>query len=180
MEQVIVRYASALVSIARDEKKLVEYKEAINSLLDVFAINNDLMKLLSSYFVKDDVKYKVIDELCSSFELDNLSNFLKLLVKKHIIYRYKEVAKEINKRLNEELNTDEGFVYSTEKLSKERISDIEKAISKKLGHPVELRNKIDERLIGGVKVIVHDHVYDGSIKNKLETLKENLNERRNG
>lgn len=180
MEQVIVRYANALVSIARDENKLNEYKSAINSLLNVLSTNDDLKEFLNSYFVKDDDKFVVIDELCSSYKLENLTNFVKLLTKKHIIYRFKDIAKEVNKRLNQELNTDEGFIYSVEKLSDERVKEIEKAISKKLGHPVELRNKIDERLIGGVKVIVHDHVFDGSIKSKLETLKENLNERRNG
>ena len=44
----------------------------------------------------------------------------------------------------------------------------------KIGKKVELKNKLDERLIGGVKVVVHDHVFDGSVKYKLETLKEQL------
>ena len=74
----------------------------------------------------------------------------------------------------------EGFVYSTEPLEKDKILEISKVISQKIHKKVELKNKIDERLIGGVKVVVHDHVFDGSIKYKLETMKEQLKERRNG
>ena len=95
-----------------------------------------------------------------------------------MIHKFKEIVKEITKLLNEELDIDEGFVYSTAELSKEQISKIEKAVGKKLGHEVELKNLVDERLIGGVRVVIHDHVFDGSIKYKLETLKENLKERR--
>ena len=74
----------------------------------------------------------------------------------------------------------EGFVYSTEPLDKNKILEISDVISQKIHKKVELKNKIDSRLIGGVKVIVHDHVFDGSIKYKLETMKEQLKERRNG
>ena len=80
--------------------------------------------------------------------------------------------------INEELNIDEGYVYSTEPLDASQIAKIEDAVGKKLGHKVELKNNIDSRLIGGVRVVINDHVYDGSIKFKLETLKNNLKERR--
>ena len=180
MESLATKYASAIVSLARKENKCVEYKNAFVDLLSVFGEQNDIPKYLESYFVSDEDKYSLIDKLCLSYKLDNLANFLKLVSKKHLVYHFKEIVKEVVKMLNEELNIDEGFLYSTEELSKSQIANIEDAISRKLGHRVELKNVIDERLIGGVRVVVHDHVFDGSIKYKLETLKENLKERRIG
>ena len=178
MESQISKYASALVSIAKDENKCQEYKESALNLLDLFLEKPEIQKYLDSYFVSEDDKNSLIDKLCSSFELKNFTNFIKLVTKKHLIYLYKDIVKKIVKLLNEELNIDEGFVYSTEELSKEQISKISDAVSKKLNHKVELKNVIDERLIGGVRVVINDHVYDGSIKFKLETLKSNLKERR--
>lgn len=178
MESNVSKYASAIVSIAKDEKNCPLYKDAFSSLLNVFLENPDIPKYLESYFVSDLEKYKLIDELTKPYKLDNLSNFMKLLAKKHLIYKFKDIVKEITKLLNEELKIDEGFLYSTVKLSESQIDSIEEAIGKKLGHKVELKNVIDERLIGGVRVVIHDHVFDGSIKFKLETLKNNLKERR--
>ena len=180
MEEAVSRYAAALVSIAKDEGKLEQYKFAVLSIQETFAINPELLKFLKSYFVKEEDKNKVIDEFTKDFSLKNLTNFLKLLVLKHKIYLFKDIAKEITKDINFELDVYEGFVYSTEPLEKGKIDEISQVISTKIGKKVELKNKLDERLIGGVKVVVHDHVFDGSVKYKLETMKEHLKERRNG
>lgn len=180
MEEAVSRYASALVSIAKEEQKLEQYKIAILSIKETLNQNPELLKLLKSYFVNEENKNQVIEELTKEFSLKNLTNFIKLLVIKHKIYLFKDIANEINKGINFELDIYEGFVYSTEPLEKSKIDEISKVISKKIGKEVELKNKLDSRLIGGVKVVVHDHVFDGSIKYKLETMKEQLKERRNG
>ena len=178
MESQVSKYASAIVSIAKEEKKCEQYKSAFLSLLDTFRNNPELIKYLESCFVSDEEKYKIIDELAKPYNSENLCNFLKLLAKKHLIYKFKDIVKEVCKLLNEELHIDDGFLYSTEELSTAQINRIEEAVGKKLGHKVELKNIIDERLIGGVRVVIHDHVFDGSINYKIETLKNNLKERR--
>ena len=180
MNELASRYASALVSLAKEEQKLESYKLAVLSIQETFNLNEELLIYLKSYFVKEDEKYLVIEELTKEYELKNLTNFLKLLINKHKIYLFKEIANEISKEINFELDIYEGFIYSTEPLENSKINDISAVISKKIGTKVELKNKLDNRLIGGVKVVVHDHVFDGSIKHKIETMKEQLKERRNG
>ena len=180
MNEIVSRYAAALVSLAKEENKLEQYKLAVLSMKEIFEQNPEVLKLLKSYFVSNENKDQVVEELTKQFELKNLTNFIKLLVIKHKIYLFKDIANEINKGINFELDVFEGFVYSTEPLEKSKILEISQVISKKIGKKVELKNKIDPRLIGGVKVVVHDHVFDGSIKYKLETMKEELKERRNG
>ena len=180
MEEAVSRYADALVNLAKEEGKLEQYKFAVLSTAETFKLNPELLKYLKSYFVKEEDKYKVIDDFTKDFKLQNLTNFIKLLVVKHKIYLFKDIANEITKGINFELDVYEGFVYSTEPLEKPKILKISQVISEKIGKNVELKNKLDVRLIGGVKVVIHDHVFDGSIKHKLETLKEQLKERRNG
>ena len=180
MDEVASRYASALVSLAKEENKLEEYKLASLSVKEAFDNNPQLVKILKSYFVSENDKNIILEEICDNFKIFNFTNFMKLLVKKHKIYLYKDIVSEICKGINFELDVYEGFVYSTELLSKEKLKEIEEIISKKINKKVELKNKLDSRLIGGVKVVVHDHVFDGSIKYKLLTMKEQLKERRNG
>ena len=178
MESATTKYANALVSIARDENKLLEYKVAVRSFDELLLVNSELKKMLCSYFVSNEEKYRVIEEICSGFAVKNFQNFIKFLSKKHLIYHFHDIAKEIVLGLNDELHIADGFVYSTTKLSEDQIKKVTSAISKRMGVQVELKNLIDERLIGGIKVVVHDHVFDGSILYKLDSMKQNLKERR--
>ena len=180
MEEVASRYAAALVSLAKEEQKLEQYKVAVLSMKEVFDSNPEVLKYLKSYFVKAEEKYNLVEDLTKEFGLKNFTNFMKLLVEKHKIYLFKDIVSEITKGINFELDIYEGFVYSTEPLENSKIDEISLVISQKIGKKVELKNRLDSRLIGGVKVVVHDHVFDGSIKYKLETMKEQLKERRNG
>ena len=76
--------------------------------------------------------------------------------------------------VNEYRGVDEGLVYSTIPLDEKTINKIEEKISKIESRKVELINKIDPALIGGVKVVINGHIYDGSIKNQIEMMKIDL------
>ena len=179
MDSVYSHYASALLSIAKEEKKVVEYKLSLIEIDDFLSSHIDVDEYLKSYFVDASSKYEVIDLITKDFKLENLTNFLKLLIKKHRLNILKRIAKEFVEISNEELNVLEGIVYSTIPLSEKEIKKLEDACKSKLSQDVELKNKIDPSLIGGVKIAISDHVFDGSIKGKLESLKLNLKERRN-
>ena len=48
-------------------------------------------------------------------------------------------------------------------------------LEKKLGRKVTLQCRVDPELIGGIRVEVDGRVIDGSIRNKLEEIKEVMN-----
>ena len=68
----------------------------------------------------------------------------------------------------------EGLIYSAFPLNKETINKIKTKISQIEKMDVELISRIDPSLIGGVKVVINSHVYDGSIKNQLEKMQIDL------
>lgn len=178
MDSLYHRYSSALLSLAISENKVSEYKESILDLLSIFKNENDISKYLESYFVTINDKYKMVDELTKNYQLKYLNSFLKLLTKKHRIFIYDKIAKDFIEIANEKLGILEGIIYSVNPLSKNEIDKVKVVVSKKINQEVELKNLIDESLIGGAKVVVHDRIFDGSISGKLNALKTNLNERR--
>ena len=99
-------------------------------------------------------------------------------MKNHRFNIINRIVKEYVEISNDELGVLEGIVYSTIELTRGEISRLEESVSKKLSQRVELTNHIDMSLIGGIKIVIHDHVFDGSLKGKLESLKLNLKERR--
>ena len=67
-----------------------------------------------------------------------------------------------------------GTVYSASPLDDMHLVTLELTFSKKLAREVKFENKIDKDLIGGVKVVINDNVWDGSYKIKMEKLKQSL------
>ena len=79
-----------------------------------------------------------------------------------------------NSLVNEYRGVKEGLVYSAMPLSEKEIDHISKSISEVEKMPIELKNKVDPTLIGGIKVVINDHVYDGSIKHQIEDMRLSL------
>jgi F-type H+-transporting ATPase subunit delta len=56
-------------------------------------------------------------------------------------------------------------------LKKKDIKAIEEKLSKKFAFHINLVNKIDQRLIGGIQVVVANQIFDLSIQGQLDKLK---------
>lgn len=172
MDSLYSRYANALLSIALDENDVEGYRNEVKIIKKEFVQNEEILHLLSSYFLEDSEKEDIIDKIYDGN--DNIKNFIKIIVKNKRTNYIVKIFDEFVKDCNEVLNIKDGIVYSVKPLSEDEIERIEKGLENKLSSQVELENIIDERLIGGVKVIVEDKIFDGSIKNKVERLKESL------
>lgn len=173
MDSLYSRYAGALLSIAIEENKIEVYRNKIKVWKNLIMENQDLIHLFSSYFISKEEKEQIIDQLFVDEE-ENIKNFIKVIVQNKRANSILKIFDEFISECNEKLEISEGIVYSVEKLSKEQLDALEKNLSIRLNSKVELVNLIDERLIGGLKVVVKDKIFDGSIKNKLEKLKESL------
>lgn len=178
MDTVVVRYAEALRSLAIEENKVSDYKAAIKALLDAFKENPDLAILLSSAFIKKSDKRATVDKLFRSPETPSIAPFLKVLVDHGRIRELAKIGHEFIKLCNNTLGIEEGIIYSTTLLEKEKIAEIENAVSKMSGQKIELTNEIDVSLIGGIKVIVHDRIYDASVSSMIDSLQSELLKRK--
>ena len=119
-----------------------------------------------------------MEEAFKSLESKNIISFIKVIIDNHRVNEIQTIFKEFHTMCNEHLGIEEGIVYSVIELSDEQIKEIEEAISKRKKVKVELQNIIDERLIGGIKVVVHDHVYDSSLLYKINSLKKGIRKER--
>ena len=136
------------------------------------------MRVLSSYFLSVSKKHLLVEEAFKSLESKNIISFIKVIIDNHRANEIQTIFKEFHTMCNEHLGIEEGIVYSVIELSDEQIKEIEEAISKRKKVKVELQNIIDERLIGGIKVVVHDHVYDSSLLYKINSLKKGIRKER--
>jgi len=168
------RYAMALLSIAKDENKVEEYQQEGKRIYTSLKDNPEMIHLLSSYFLEQGEKDKVIDQVLSSCKLPNMLNFVKLICLKGRAFDILAIFRSFNKLCNETRRVYEGICYVAKPIDKKDLSRVEEAVSKALGGIVELTQEEDPSLIGGVKVVVGGKVFDGSIKSSLLDLRQSL------
>lgn len=172
-ESVYQNYALALYSLTK-EKDSQEYLKALRKVRTDFSDHPEFLAFLSSYSIPLQTRLRSLDEVYGSLELEYLPRFLGLLVKHHRIRHLDEAEREFASLVNEEHGVLEGIVYSASKLEEKDIHRIELAFQKKLGKKVSLQNRVDEKILGGVKVALDGKVYDGSLRNRLLDLEKQL------
>jgi F-type H+-transporting ATPase subunit delta len=110
-------------------------------------------------------------------ESENLSmkDFVAFLAKNKMLKHANKIIEQYEILHNKKHNNLEAIVTVNERLSEHKQTEIRHALKEKYKvDTVHLTEKIDQRLIGGIKIQVGDTVYDSSIRNTLRQLETQL------
>ncbi|MBN3534531.1 F0F1 ATP synthase subunit delta [Mycoplasma procyoni] len=171
-----LNYSRALFDIALEENKLDKYYKQSLEVLDIFKNQQELIDFLRSFSIEQESKEEVITNVFLNelkFE-EFLVNFLKLITKKHRILQINEIILDFEKIVLKHKNIAKGVVYSTKKVSKEKMAQIIEFVSKKLNQEVILENIIDQSLIAGIKIVIGDKIFENTIVSQLQQIKEHI------
>lgn len=173
MNEVASRYGQALYSLALDKNVVLKWQEEVKEIMRAFNENADFIMVLGSDFLTIEERQDMLSNTLKGIDEDIIS-LLKIVIANHRTHQINDILLAFNSLCNEYRGVIEGYLYSSIRLDESTIHQLEKKISEVEHHQVELHNLVDPNLIGGVKVVVHDRVYDGSIKHHLEQMKKDL------
>ena len=174
-EGVARRYAAALADVAIEQKNADAVKSGLASFLEIFFQAADLRNLLESPGIEPEAKRRVIGAIAQRMDLDTaVRNFIYLIVD----HRRTEILREIEVAFRSELNARLGIAHA-EVVSARELSDAEKkeltsALELRTGKKIEATFREDKRLLGGTMVRVGSTIYDGSVREKLQRLRAQL------
>ena len=176
ISQVANRYAQALFELADENNKASEIYSEIVDLNSVISSNKNLYDVLRSPFITREDKVNVAIELFDGKVSKDTKNFLLVLIEKDRTTQLSSIVQAYKQMLNDKLNIAEGKVYTAVPLSPEQISELEKKLSAKYNKNIELENKIDKDILGGVLVRIGNEEIDGTVKSRLSDLSEVLSQ----
>ena len=171
--EVASRYGLALYQLAKEKNQISSYQEEVKGLISVFKENADFIVVLSSSFLSVEDRIKILEDSLKGISSDIVS-LLKVVIENHRTQMIPDVLESFNSYCNKHNGVVEGYLYSSMRLDESRIKQIEEKIAKVENRKVELKNVIDPTLLGGVKIVIHDRIYDGSLKHHLENMKKDL------
>ena len=168
-------YARNLMELANQENMVESCYSEIKAINDELNNNPELARyIVSSDYSSEDKKRK-LQEVFNN-ELDNsilhgLFLVIDNLPRKHMEI---ELIHDFLDYYYQSRGIVFGTVHSAEKMDPQQISTIEVAFSHKLGKTIRVENKVDPDLIGGVKVVINENVWDGTYRAKLDDLRNQL------
>lgn len=168
------RYAEALFQLSEDENITKEIYNELHNVVDTVKNNKNLDNVLKSPLVAKIEKVQLIEALFNNKINNNLKNFLKILVEKGRISSLKSIELTFKQLLNDKNNIIEGTVISAIPLTDKKVKELEEKLSKKYNKNVTLENKVDQSILGGVLVRLGNTQIDGSVKTRLDNIKDQL------
>ena len=118
--------------------------------------------------------YQAITEVSDQEQDKVLDNFVSALRKNNDLGMLDEVEKEFVNYDREAKGVKLAVVTTARQLSREEERDLIKGLNKHVSGKVELKQKVDEGLVGGIMIRIDDELMDGSVKKKLKDLKSKL------
>ncbi|HNS55944.1 MAG TPA: ATP synthase F1 subunit delta [Smithellaceae bacterium] len=173
------RYANAFFGIAAEEKKLENYYDELLSFSSIISQDKALREFLANPVFEQAVKKNVVEKIIGKLQLSPMTiNFLKLLVDKKRIEALPDITTCYRQMMDEALKRVRVNVKTAFPLSDEMQSYIRASLEKLTGRQVEMTVEKDPALLGGIVIGVGDTLYDGSIKNQLNNMRNLLGEAR--
>ena len=169
------RYAEALFQLSEEENISKEIYCELHDVVQLVKKNKDLDNVKSPLVAKNE-KIDLIEALFNGKINNNLKNFLKILVEKGRISSLQSIELTFKELLNEKHNILEGTVISAVALTAKKVKELEETLSKKYNKNITLENKVDKSILGGVLVRLGNIQIDGSVKTRLDNIKDQLSQ----
>lgn len=169
------RYAAALVDVALEQHEADCVKRDLGSFAEALSSCGDLRALLESPAVSHELKHSVVEELCARMDLlPAVRNFVYLLVDHRRTQMLDEIQGAFQTELNARLGIEEADVTSARELSADERKQLTAALERRIGKKIEARFRRDPSLVGGTVVRVGSTIYDGSVREQLTRLRQQL------
>ena len=169
------RYAHALFEIGQEHGKLKGLRDELDSIAAAFGGSDEFRRLLLHPGIETDERRSAIRTLAESWGLDEmLVNFVFLLLDNERVRKLPAIAEVYRGLVDEEAGHVRATVTSAVELDGGEKRALKDVIGEMTGKEVILTTEIDESIIGGAITRIGGVVYDGSVRNQLENLKENI------
>lgn len=167
MANVVKNYIEALYDSINNTAERNQLEKDLKDFVNLYNSNNELKKVLVDPRFEDKVKFEIIEEVVSKKQ-KLLLNFIKLLISEKRINLIEEMLLEYeikNRTFKKELSIKIVVSSEIDELQIDKIIEKFKKLYKV--NTVKYSIEIDKNILGGIKVIVDNTVYDGSIKRQL-------------
>ena len=169
-------YGQSLYDLAAEEKADDQIMEELEAVRGIFAQNPDYITLLCEPSIPGKTRIQLLDEAFRGQIHPYLLNFLKLLVEKGLLRGFSTCCSTFRESYNKDHGISEAQVTSAVPLSEEQAQALKAKLEKLSGKKVLLTRKVDEKVLGGLRVELDGKLFDGTVGGRLDELRRRVTE----
>ncbi len=173
-QQVGKKYGGALFQLAKDKNLIDHAWEQFNGLAEFLRKDRTFLDLMAAPQIPDEEKEKLIAKIFQGRFDTTFFNFILVLTRKRRIGYIIDIVEEFDRLVRIEKGIEKAACITAIPLSKAERSNLIAKLTAKTGLKIELEEKVDKAIIGGMIVILHNQIIDGSIRYGLQLLKNRL------
>ena len=170
MANVVNNYVEALYYSTNNSLDRTQIEKDLQKFVEISNDNSNLKKVLKDPRIENEVKFQIIDGIVGK-ENKLLSNFLKLLVKEKrvnliegMLLEYEKLMRNSKKELFIKIIVSSEIDDNQIEKIVQKFKDIYKV------NAVKYVIEINKEILGGIKVVVGNTVYDASIRRQLDQI----------
>jgi F-type H+-transporting ATPase subunit delta len=152
-----------------------DVQQQLNDFVAAWRESADLREVFLDQSFPSEQKVAILDKLNARLGMSvQVRNFIAVLIQHNRLDVLDDVLSEYGKEVNRRLGISEVQVTTARPLDANERQGIEQKVAAMTGTQVQATYHEDKSLLGGVVVRVGSTVYDGSVKGRLDRLKEQL------
>lgn len=168
------RYAQALFDLAKEKGLLDQVDRELAMVVEMIDTNRQLKAVVNDVLLAPDVKSDLFQKLFNGKISTLVMNFLLLTVRKRREGYIPQMYRAYLDLANEARGIVEVEVRSAVALPEETVRTLETKLVTKLGRQVKFQTQVAPELLGGLVVRVGDTLMDGSVKTRLNRMRDRL------
>lgn len=166
-------YAEALLAAAKEKRRLELVRDQFAALAAALAESNELADLLRNPQLEPAAKRDALEAALGDAD-ELVRNFVRLVAEKDRIGELDEIYREWERLLAAEERVLEVELTTAVELSDVEAAEIVRKIEQAAGRRVEATRRVDPDLIGGLVLQAGSLRVDGSVRGRLEGLRQEL------
>jgi len=173
MEEIASVYARSLFEVALEQGKLDDVRDQLGEFADVLDGNQEMQVFFFSPYFSTPEKEEGLAKVVTGAE-PIVENFLRLLIEKHrmpTVFAVRRVFDELWRQENQLLPVE---ITSAIELDKKTVKQIGDRIGEETGQKIELSERVDPDILGGLVVRVGNSIIDSSIRSRLDSLRKQV------
>ncbi len=172
--RVAKRYARALFNAALKQTIVSSVDDDLAGITDALKNSDKFRVFLKNPNTTDVQKLQVFEKTFGDRVTALSLEFIRMLIRKGRDEQLFQIQLEYAALKRDHENITRAIVTSADELSQDEKNNIVSTIESKLGRKLEAEFAIDPKLMGGVTVAYDDYVLDGSVRGKLDRLRERM------